>query len=46
MKFLGFPETVSDYSTVWYFRERLSKSGKDLKIWDELQKQLDARFEG
>ena len=42
-KFLGFPDTIPDYSTVWIFRERLSKSGKDKKIWQELQRQLDAK---
>jgi len=41
MKFLGFPETIPDYSTVWYFRERLMKTGKDHEIWDELQRQLE-----
>jgi IS5 family transposase len=42
-KFLGFPHTIPDYSTVWIFRERLNKSGKDKKIWQELQRQLDAK---
>ncbi|PKL57683.1 MAG: IS5/IS1182 family transposase [Methanomicrobiales archaeon HGW-Methanomicrobiales-5] len=42
-KFIGFPKTIPDYSTVWYFRENLKESGKDKEIWDELQKQLDAK---
>jgi len=42
-KFLGFPEVVPDYTTVWAFRERLSKTGRDKKIWQELQRQLDAK---
>lgn len=42
-KFLGFPETIPDYSTVWLFRERLHETGKDKKIWRELQRQLDAK---
>jgi len=42
-KFLGFPETITDYSTVWYFRERLAETGKDQEIWRELQKQLDSK---
>ena len=42
-KFLGFPETIPDYSTVWLFREKLHKTGKDKKIWQELQRQLDAK---
>lgn len=40
-KFLGFPETIPDYSTVWLFRERLIDSGNDKAIWGELQRQLD-----
>jgi IS5 family transposase len=40
-KFLGFPETIPDRATVWAFRERLSKTGKDKEIWKELQKQME-----
>ena len=43
LRFLGFPDKAPDYSTVWRFRERLAKTGKDKKIWDELQRQHDAR---
>jgi len=32
-KFIGFSEDIPDYSTVWYFRERLAKTGKDRAIW-------------
>ncbi len=42
-KFLGFPETIPDFTTVWAFRERLSKKGKDKEIWKELQRQLDSK---
>jgi IS5 family transposase len=42
-RFLGFPETLPDYSTVWQFRERLAESGRDKLIWEELQRQLDAK---
>lgn len=42
-RFLGFPETVPDYSTIWYCRERLTESKQLGKIWAELQRQLDAR---
>ena len=42
-KFLGFPENIPDYSTVWRFRERLIKTGKDKEIWKELQRQLKAK---
>jgi IS5 family transposase len=40
--FIGFSEHIPDYSTVWYFRERLAKTGKDRAIWTELQRQLDS----
>ena len=42
-KFLGFPEKIPDHSTLWYFRERLIKTGKEQEVWDQLQKQLDAK---
>ena len=42
MNFLGFPEDIPDFTTVWKFRERLAKTGKDRAIWTELQRQLDA----
>jgi len=41
--FLGYPEQPPDYSTVWSFRERLASTGRDLEVWDELQRQLDAK---
>ena len=28
-KFPGFPAVIPDFTTVWYFRERLAKTGKD-----------------
>ncbi|MCK9632842.1 MAG: IS5 family transposase [Methanoregula sp.] len=43
MKFLDYPEKIPDQTTVWYFRERLAKTGKDKAIWEELQRQLDAK---
>lgn len=41
-QFLGFPESVPDYSTIWNFRERLAESKQLGKVWKELQGQLDA----
>jgi len=41
--FLGFPEKAPDYSTVWQFRERLAETGRDKLVWEELQRQLDAK---
>ncbi len=42
-RFLGFPEKAPDYSTVWNFRERLARTGKDRELWEELQRQLDGK---
>ena len=43
LRFLGLPEKVTDQTTVWYFRERLSKTRKDKAIWKELQRQLEGK---
>jgi transposase, IS5 family len=43
MHFLGFPKKAPDYSTVWRFRERLAETGRDKLVWEELQRQLDAK---
>ncbi|MFW5935669.1 MAG: IS5 family transposase [Candidatus Hadarchaeota archaeon] len=40
--FLGSHD-IPDYSTVWTFRERLAKTGKDKEVWNELQRQLNAK---
>jgi IS5 family transposase len=42
-RFLGYPERVPDSTTIWLFRERLAKTGKDKLIWAELQRQLDEK---
>lgn len=39
--FLGYPEKIPDRTTLWLFRERLTKKGKIHQIWEELQRQLD-----
>lgn len=36
-KFLGFPNTIPDYSTVWRFREALTEDNTIDKIWEELK---------
>lgn len=41
--FLGFSKKVPDFSTIWNARERLQEAKKDKEIWDELQRQLDAK---
>jgi IS5 family transposase len=43
MNFLGFPETIPDSTTIWLFRERLTKEGKIDDIMQELQGQLDSK---
>lgn len=39
-QFLGFPNFIPDYSTVWRFREELAEGNLTDKIWDELQRQI------
>lgn len=41
--FLGFPECIPDFSTIWKIRERLKEQGVEDKIWDELQRQLQEK---
>src|SRR3990172_2008204 len=41
--FLGFPENIPDFSTIWKARERLLKSGVEPQIWSELQRQLNQK---
>ena len=43
MKFLGFPEKFPDRNTIWYFRERLSKTGKDRLVFNEIRDQIMAK---
>jgi len=41
--FLGFPEQIPDFSTIWRIRDRLKEGNLDKQIWDELQRQLDEK---
>jgi IS5 family transposase len=41
--FLGYPDRVPDFTTIWKIRERLQKAAIDMQIWDELQRQLIAK---
>lgn len=41
--FLGFPDKIPDYTTIWGLKERMQKNGTLDKIWNELQKQLDSK---
>src|SRR3989344_4020083 len=42
-KFLGFPNEIPDYSTVWRFREELAEYSVIDKIWRELQIQMNEK---
>jgi len=35
LNFLGYPEKLPDRNTIWYFRERLSKTGKDMLVFNK-----------
>ena len=41
--FLGFPESIPDFSTIWKARERLRNAGVEEEIWAELQRQLSTK---
>lgn len=41
MNFLEYPSKIPDARTIWFFKERISKNGKEKEIWQELQRQLD-----
>lgn len=38
--FLGFPEDIPDFSTIWKIRDRLKEYCIEPLIWDEVQRQL------
>lgn len=40
-RFLGFPNIIPDYTTIWYFREELSEGEKIENIWKEVKKQIE-----
>lgn len=39
-QFLGFPEYIPDYTTIWRFREGLTEENTMELIWSELQNQI------
>src|SRR3989338_7644496 len=41
--FLGFPEIIPDFTTIWKIRDKLKEKGSDDKIWNELQRQLEKK---
>ena len=38
MSFLGFPNPFPDSRTIWLFRERMAKTGKDEVVWGRTSK--------
>ena len=40
MNFLDYPDLLPDAKTIWYFRERLSKTGKDRLVFNEIRDQI------
>ena len=38
--FLGYSDKLPDRNIIWYFRERLSKSGKDRLVFNEIRDQV------
>ena len=42
MNFLDYPDLLPDSKTIWFFRERLSSTGRDSIIW-KMQRQLDLK---
>ena len=43
MNFLDFADQYPDARTIWLFRERLSRTGRNRIIWNELQRQLESK---
>ena len=43
MRFLDFQEDIPDSTTIWLFKERLKEKEVLNDIWQELQRQLDAK---
>ncbi|MEM4090109.1 MAG: transposase [Thermoplasmatales archaeon] len=43
VNFIYYPDLLPDSKTIWFFRERLSKTGRDSIIWKELQRQPDSK---
>ena len=43
LNFLGYPEKLPDRNTIWYFRERLWKTGKDRPVFNGIRDQIMAK---
>ena len=44
MNFLGYPEKLPDRNTIWYFRERLSKTGNDSMVFNAIREIMAKRI--
>lgn len=42
-EFLGFPETIPDFTTIWRFKEYLAEYNLTDPIWTELQRQISLK---
>ena len=40
LNFIGYTEKLPNRNTIWYFRERLSKTGKDRLVFNEIRDQI------
>ena len=43
MNFLGYLGKLPDRNTIWYFKKRLSETGKDRLVFNEIRDQIMAR---
>ena len=43
LNFLGYPRRLPDRNTIWYFRGRLSKTGKDRLVFNGIKDQIMAK---
>ena len=43
INFPGYLEKLPDRNTIWHFRERLSKTGKDHLVFNEIRDQIMAK---
>jgi len=41
--FLGFPQTIPDFTTIWKIRDRLVAAGVDQLIWGEVRMPVSSR---
>jgi|ACXJ01.1.fsa_nt_gi IS5 family transposase len=39
----GYTDKLPDRNTLWYFRERLSKAGKDRPVFNKIRDQIMAK---